>query len=183
MSSLWLRGTVAPFITLLGLTSCRVGWQSGRETKGGPKWTFWGVKAPCSFGDKNPDSRARKWCHLDWSSSWEHRISCHPPGSQPACWAGKQAAFSSWIWGAPVFRAERSQRISNKRRRAGVVKHPLKTMESQRSLLANLPMCQSASRAQVQQALSRIDALLAAVWKCFAPGWGDVGTQWSRALK
>lgn len=82
-----------------------------------------------------------------------------------------------------VFRAERSQRISSERRRAGVVKRPLGTMESQRSLLATSPVCQSESKAGVRQVLSSIDTLLAAAWEGFALGRGDVGTQWSRAVK
>lgn len=64
-----------------------------------------------------------------------------------------------------------------------MVKHPLGTMESQRSLLATSPVCQSESKAGVQQVLSRVDTLLAAVWEGFALGRGDVGTQWSRAVK
>lgn len=64
-----------------------------------------------------------------------------------------------------------------------MVKHLLRRMESQRSPLANSPVCQSESKAGVHQVLSCVDALLAVVWEGFALGQGDVGTQWSRAVK
>jgi len=77
-------------------------------------------------------------------------------------------------------RAERSQRISSKGRRAGVVKCPLGMMGS---LLATSPVCHSESKAGVQQVLSRVDTLLAAVWEGFALGQGHVDTQRSWAVK
>lgn len=67
-----------------------------------------------------------------------------PAIPEAASQAGRQAASSPWMQGATrVFRAERSQRISSERRRAGVVKRPLGTMESQRSpfgYLAGVPI-------------------------------------------
>lgn len=64
-----------------------------------------------------------------------------------------------------------------------MVNHPLGTMGSQCSLLAASLVCQSESKAGDQQVLSRIDTLLDAAWEGIALGWGDVGTQWSRAVK
>lgn len=165
----------ASLSTLLGLTSFTTHWTAAwKGTKRGQNWTCGRVKVPCYFGDNHPDSRARKRCHLGCSSCWEHRNPCHPPGSQPTCREGRAGSIqTSDARSDRVFRAERSQRISSKRRRAGLVKPPLGKTESQR-LLATSPACQCESKAGVQQVLSCVDTLLAAVWEGFALVRGDM---------
>lgn len=76
-----------------------------------------------------------------------------------------------------VFRAERSQRIGSKGRRAGVTGQPLRTLGSHPSLLATSPC----ANVRAKQEPSRFCHTLSPSW-LQAGGW-EMLAQWSREKK
>lgn len=184
MGSLWLRGTVGPLTTLLGLTSFTTYWGCGveRRWKEDPSGFGRVRNAPCSFGDKHPDSRVKKRCHSGCGSCWEHRIPLPSP-RQPARQGGRQHPALGC--------KERQESLGLKGVRGLAAKGgelvwlsvPWERWKVSAALLATSPVCQSESKAGVRQVLWSVDTLLAAAWEGFALGRGDVGKQWSRAVK